>query len=92
LPRYFPHKEGEMNKRTLFFGAVMLLGGFGLGVSGACNDTIQANDCRVKCDDADNVCVQKCTDDTCKTVCKTDLDNCRASCDSITVTPPDGGN
>ena len=77
-----------MTKRTLFLGAVLFMSGFGIG---ACNDTIALNDCRVKCEDADNVCVQKCTDDQCKTVCKTDLDNCTASCDSITSTPPDGG-
>ena len=53
-----------------------------------CGDTIAAKDCRVKCQDADNVCVQKCSDDQCKTVCKTDLDNCTASCESVTVSPP----
>ena len=80
-----------MTKRNLFLGAAVLMAGIGL--YGACDDTIAAKDCRVKCEDADNVCVQKCTDDACKTVCTTDLDNCRASCDSITATPPspDGG-
>ena len=80
-----------MTKGTLFLGAAVLMAGMGL--YGACGDTFQANDCKVKCEDADNVCVQKCTDDTCKTACTTDLDNCRASCDSITATPPnpDGG-
>ena len=78
-----------MTKKSLFFCAALLLGATGL--YGACNDTITGTDCKVKCDDADNVCVQKCTDDACKTVCKTDLDNCRASCDSITAMPPDGG-
>jgi len=78
-----------MTKKTLGFGAALLLAG--AGFYGACNDTIVATDCKVKCDDADNVCVQKCTDDACKTVCRTDLDNCRASCDSITAMPPDGG-
>ena len=77
-----------MTKRNLFLGVAVLMAGIGLG---ACNDTIMASDCKVKCEDADNTCVQKCTDDTCKTVCTTDLDNCRASCDSITATPPDGG-
>jgi hypothetical protein len=78
-----------MTKRSFFFGAVLLMGWSRF--SGACNDTIAANNCRVKCEDTDNICVQKCTDDMCKTVCKTDLDNCTASCDSITSTPPDGG-
>jgi len=60
---------------------------------GGCNDTVTAQDCHVKCQDADNVCVQKCTDDSCRTACTTDLDNCSASCASVTVSPPksDGG-
>jgi hypothetical protein len=63
------------------------------GLYSACGDTtVQAKDCAVKCQDADNVCVQKCTDDTCKTVCKTDLDNCTASCGTVNVGPADGGN
>lgn len=80
-----------MNKRSVFFGAAMLLAGAGL--FGACNDTITGSDCKVRCHDIDNTCVQKCTDDACKTACTTDLDSCTASCDSVTVTPPgqDGG-
>ncbi len=69
--------------------AAMLLGA---GFVGACNDTIMAKDCRVKCEDVDNTCVQKCNDDACKTACATDLDNCRASCSTVTISPPDGGN
>ena len=57
---------------------------------GACDDTIAATDCHVKCQDADNVCVQKCTDDACKTKCTTDFNNCSASCGSVTV-KKDGG-
>ena len=78
-----------MTKGTLFLCAAALL--TSVGLYGACDDTITATDCRVKCEDADNTCVQRCTDDQCKTVCKTDLDNCVASCGSVTVTPPDGG-
>ena len=78
-----------MTKGTLFLCASVLM--TGLGLYGACGDTIAAKDCKIKCEDVDNTCVQTCTDDQCKTVCKTDLDNCRASCDSITATPPDGG-
>ena len=76
-----------MTKRTLVYALLLA----GAGFYGACNDTIVATDCKVKCDDADNTCLQKCTDDACRTVCRTDLDNCRASCDSITAMPPDGG-
>jgi hypothetical protein len=80
-----------MSKGTLFLCASVLMAGVGL--YGACNDTITGSNCKVQCEDADNVCVQRCTDDSCKTVCKTDLDNCVASCGSVTVTPPnpDGG-
>jgi len=78
-----------MTKKSLFFCAALLLGSAGL--YGACDDTITGTNCSVKCEDADNTCVQRCTDDACKTVCKTDLDNCRASCDSVTAMPPDGG-
>jgi len=76
-----------MTTRTLFFSCAAMLS-VAAGLQGACNDTIAGKDCKVKCDDVDNTCVQSCTDDACKTVCKTDLDNCRASCDSVTVTPP----
>ncbi|HXT99815.1 MAG TPA: hypothetical protein VN903_02415 [Polyangia bacterium] len=80
-----------MTRGALKWCAALLLAS--AGFYGACDDTIVGKDCKVKCDDADNVCVQKCNDDQCKTVCKTDLDNCRASCDSVTVMPPssDGG-
>jgi len=82
-----------MKKRTLGYCAAVLMM-VGAGFYGACNDTIMASDCKVKCQDTDNTCVQKCSDDQCKTVCKTDLDNCTASCGSITASPPanpDGG-
>ena len=78
-----------MTKRALPYCAAILLSVVGL--YGACSDTVAASDCKVKCQDVDNTCVQKCSDDQCKTVCKTDLDNCTASCGSITVTQPDGG-
>jgi hypothetical protein len=77
-----------MKKGTLakcYCAAVLLAGA---GFYGACDDTIMAKDCNVKCQDVDNTCVQKCTDDACKTVCATDLDNCKASCSSVTVSPP----
>ena len=72
-----------MTRKGLFFCAAMLIAG--AGFYGACDDTIVGKDCSVKCEDADNICVQKCTDDACKTVCRTDLDNCKASCSSVTV-------
>ena len=75
-----------MTKSILAYCAAVLMSAAVL--FGACDDTIAAKDCHVKCQDADNVCVQKCTDDQCKTVCKTDLDNCSASCASVTVSPP----
>jgi len=78
-----------MTKGTLAFCAAMLMAG--AGFYGACNDTVTATDCKVKCEDADNTCVQRCTDDQCKTACTTDLDNCRASCSTVTISPPDGG-
>jgi hypothetical protein len=83
-----------MTKRTLAYCAALLMAG--AGFIGACNDTIMAKDCKVKCQDVDNTCVQKCnsTDDQCKTLCTTDLDNCTASCGSVTASPPanpDGG-
>ena len=81
-----------MTKRTLVCCAALLLGA--AGFYGACDDTITAQNCQVKCQDVDNTCVQKCNDDQCKTVCATDLDNCKASCGTVTVTPPsnpDGG-
>jgi hypothetical protein len=74
----------------LTYCAVVLLSAAGL--YSACGDTVKANDCAVRCQDADKTCVQTCTDDACKTVCKTDLDNCTASCSSVTATPSDGGN
>ncbi|HEY2900261.1 MAG TPA: hypothetical protein VGL59_06785 [Polyangia bacterium] len=80
-----------MTKRNLIFGGAFLISVMGL--SGACGDTITGTDCKVKCQDVDNTCVQKCTDDQCKTACATDLDHCSASCETITVSPPpkDGG-
>jgi hypothetical protein len=77
-----------MTKRMLTMCAVVLLSGAGL--FSACSETVQAKDCRVTCQNADNTCVQKCTDDSCRTTCQTSLDNCTASCDSVAVTP-DGG-
>ena len=81
-----------MTKRTLAWCGALLIAGAGL--SGACNDTVMAKDCKVTCQDVDNTCVQKCNDDQCKTVCATDLDNCVASCGTVTASPPsnsDGG-
>jgi hypothetical protein len=81
-----------MSKKTLACCAGLLMAG--AAFYGACNDTIMGKDCKIKCQDVDNTCVQKCTDDQCKTVCATDLDNCTASCDSVTASPPpnpDGG-
>ena len=78
-----------MTKRMLTYCAVVLFSAGAL--STACDDTIAASNCGVKCQEADNTCVQTCTDDACKTVCHTDLDNCKASCSSVTSTPPDGG-
>jgi hypothetical protein len=80
-----------MTKGTLAFCGALLLAGAGL--YSACDDTIMGTDCKVKCQDIDNTCVQKCNDDQCKTACATDLDNCTASCSSVTVSPPakDGG-
>jgi hypothetical protein len=77
-----------MTRRSLSYIAAALFSVAGL--FGGCSDTITGSDCKVKCQDVDNTCVQKCTDDACKTVCKTDLDNCTASCGMVTVSP-DGG-
>jgi len=89
LAKRSSNQEVEMSKTMLTHCAVVLLSAAGL-YSG-CNDTVALKDCRLKCQDVDNTCVQKCTDDACKTTCKTDLDNCAASCDAVMVTPPDGG-
>ena len=79
-----------MKKRTLAYWGVLLMTAAGL--YGACGDTVTGSDCKVKCQDVDNTCVQKCSDDQCKTVCKTDLDNCSASCDKVAIMKPaDGG-
>ena len=80
-----------MTKWTFAYCGALLLGLGAIGMHGACNDTITGSDCKIKCEDVDNTCVQKCSDDQCKTVCKTDLDNCTASCDKVAVTKPDGG-
>jgi hypothetical protein len=79
-----------MTKRILGFctGVLLATGGF---LYGACGSTIAGSDCKIRCEDVDNTCVQKCTDDACRTACKTDLDNCVASCDMVVVTTPDGG-
>ncbi|HMF40337.1 MAG TPA: hypothetical protein VKQ32_06575 [Polyangia bacterium] len=80
-----------MTKRTLAYCAAVLMAGAGL--YGACNDTITGQDCKVKCQDIDNTCVQKCNSDMqCRTVCSTDLDNCVASCGTVTATPPTNNN
>ena len=79
-----------MTEKTLARCAVILLAS--AGFFGACSDTVSGSDCKVKCQDVDNTCVQKCSDDSCKTACSTDLDNCTASCGTITVTAPDGGH
>ena len=60
------------------------------GIYGGCGTSVTGDDCKVKCQDVDNTCVQKCSDDQCKTVCRTDLDNCSASCEKVAVTT-DGG-
>jgi len=80
-----------MTKRALLFCAALL--GAGAGLYGACEDNRVSSNCQVKCDDADNTCLQKCTDDACRTVCRTDLDTCTASCESVTAMPisNDGG-
>jgi len=79
-----------MRNRTLAYCFAGLLSA---GLYGACGDSVTGTDCKVKCQDVDNTCVQKCKDNECKTVCKTDLDNCTASCGTVTVMPPprDGG-
>jgi hypothetical protein len=79
-----------MNKRTVGYGlAILLCGG---AIYTACSG-VAGEDCKIKCSNAHNTCVQKCTDDGCKTKCTTDLNNCTASCDEVsTGTPkPDGG-
>ncbi|HVZ73987.1 MAG TPA: hypothetical protein VHJ20_16520 [Polyangia bacterium] len=57
----------------------------------ACGDTVTAKDCHASCQDVDTTCVKACSDDACKTKCASDLDNCSASCSTVTVSPPDGG-
>ena len=82
-----------MTKRMLACCAGLLMAG-AAGLYAGCNDTITGENCKVKCQDVDNTCVQRCTDDQCKTICSTDLDNCVASCGSVTASPPanpDGG-
>lgn len=79
-----------MTKKPFAYCTAILLAS--IGFYGGCGDTVAGSDCKVKCQDVDNTCVQKCSDDTCKTACSTDLDNCTASCGTITVTPPDGGH
>jgi hypothetical protein len=76
--------------RAMIRGLWLMTLGFGL-IYSACGTTAVGEDCRVKCQDVDNTCVQTCTDDTCKTKCTTDLDNCSVSCDKVAVTTPDGG-
>jgi hypothetical protein len=76
-----------MTKRIIGQVATLVLAGALAG----CGDTVTAKDCQASCQDVDDSCVQKCTDDTCKTSCAADLDHCKASCDTITVSPPDGG-
>jgi len=81
-----------MSNKILACCAGLLMAG--AAFYGACDDTIMGTDCKVKCQDIDHTCVQKCSDDQCKTVCATDLDNCTASCGSVTASPPpnpDGG-
>jgi hypothetical protein len=78
-----------MQKKTLAYWGGLLM--TAVGLYGACGDTVSGSNCKVRCQDVDNTCVQKCTDDQCKTVCKTDLDNCSASCDTIAIMKPDGG-
>jgi hypothetical protein len=66
-----------------------LLGGASLYA--ACGG-VTADDCKIKCQDVDHTCTQKCNDDGCKTKCTTDLDNCTASCEQVSTNPkPDGG-
>jgi predicted small secreted protein len=77
-----------MPKRSLAYCFAVLMSA---ALYTGCNDTVTAKDCSANCQDVDNSCLQKCNDDTCKTQCKTDLDNCTASCDTITVSPKDGG-
>lgn len=77
-----------MTKRSLAYCFAVLMSA---ALYTGCNDTVTAKDCSANCQDVDNSCLQKCNDDTCRTQCKTDLDNCTASCDTITVSPKDGG-
>ena len=80
-----------MTKRVLTYCAAALLSAVAL--YGGCGGDVTGQDCKLKCDDAKNTCVQKCNDDQCKTKCTTELHDCSLKCDSITTaTPkPDGG-
>jgi hypothetical protein len=78
-----------MTKRTISYCLASLLCAGALYT--ACGG-VTGDDCKIKCKDVDNTCVQKCNDDGCKTKCNTDLDNCTASCEQISTSPkPDGG-
>ena len=80
-----------MTRRVIAYCVAALLSGVGAGLYSACDDSVKADDCKVRCANTKNTCVEKCSDDNCKTVCTTDLNNCTASCESITVAQPDGG-
>jgi hypothetical protein len=80
-----------MTKRTVgwFLGTIMCAGAMYTACGG-----VTGEDCKVKCSDAHNTCVQKCNDDGCKTKCTTDLNHCTASCDEVSTgssSKPDGG-
>ena len=68
-------------------GAVLLSA---VGLYSACDDAT-FKDCKLKCDEVHNTCIQQCNDEVCKTKCTTDLDDCKVSCDEITTSKPDGG-
>jgi hypothetical protein len=79
-----------MTKRTIGYclGALLCAG----TMYTACGN-VTGEDCKVKCNDAQRTCVQKCNDDGCKTKCTTDLNHCAASCDEVSAgsSKPDGG-
>jgi len=61
-----------------------------LSLLGACDQPVPATSCRVQCDEAENICLQKCNDDSCRTQCSTELTNCTASCDTVKFNPDAG--
>jgi hypothetical protein len=79
-----------MTKRT--FGCCLVALMMAGGLYGACGGDIVGEDCKIKCEDAQQTCTKKCNDEMCKTRCTTDLHDCSARCDKVSTTPkPDGG-